>query len=54
MPAGQILACEPDGPLGTDGPRRAIVLLGPGAAREKEQYAPHVGVCARTENNWDL
>jgi hypothetical protein len=28
MPAGRILTCEPEGPLGTDGPQGAVVFLG--------------------------
>jgi hypothetical protein len=28
MPAGKILTCEPEGPLGTDGPQGAVVFLG--------------------------
>ena len=28
MPAGRILTCKPEGPLGTDGPQGAVVFLG--------------------------
>ena len=36
MPAGKLLACEPDGPQGIIGSQRAVVFLEGGAAEGRK------------------